>query len=79
MCTAALLKKPALIYELTLKLNPQTKQAHEDQMLADGLCLSFGSLLIFLHPLLSQNEIIGVLLYLSDYSDPHLIMPALTQ
>lgn len=79
VCTAASLKKPTLIYELTLKLNPQTHRTHVDQMLADGLCLPFGSLLIFLHPLPSQNEINGVLFYWSDYSDPYLIMHAQTQ
>lgn len=57
VCTAASLNKPTLIYELTLKLNPQTHQTHVDQMLAKGLCLPVGSLLIFLHPLMSQNEI----------------------
>lgn len=74
MCTAASLKKPTLIYELTRKLNPQTLQTYADQMLAERLRPPFGSLLIFLHPLLSQNEINGVLLYWSDYSDPYLVL-----
>lgn len=46
VCPAASLKKPTLIYELILQLNPLTHQKHGDKMLADGLCLLFWSLLI---------------------------------